>query len=78
MVLFAMSADLEAAAARLRTALELAELAAAIMEQNLRRRHPEASDEEIQRLLLRWLHTRPGAEHGDCVGRPIPLSRFGV
>jgi hypothetical protein len=73
-----MSLDSDAAAARLRTALELAELATLMMEQNLRRRHPAASDPEIRRLLGIWQRTRPGAEDGDCVGRPIPLSRFRV
>ena len=74
----AMSLDSDAAAARLRTALELSELATRMMEQNLRRRHPAASNTEIRKLLGIWQRTRPGAEDGDCVGRPIALSRFGV
>lgn len=62
-------------AERLRIALELTELAEQMMEQNLRRAHPEATDDEIERLLLEWLHARPGAEHGDAWGRPVPWPR---
>ena len=57
-------------AAKLRAALELHEVGVALMRQNLRRRHPEASAEQIERLLDAWLQVRPGAEHGDGVGRP--------
>ena len=42
------------------------------MRQNLRRRHPEADEAEIERGLAAWLRHRPGAEHGDAVGRPCP------
>ena len=56
--------------ARMRMAFDLYETAEAMMRQNLRRRHPEASEAEIERLLDAWLHHRPGAEHGDAVGRP--------
>ena len=43
----------------------------------LRREHPDATDDEIDALLIAWLETRPGAEHGDACGRPItwPPSR---
>jgi hypothetical protein len=41
-----------------------------IMRQNLRRTFPTATPEEIEHHLLVWLHERPGAEHGDAVGRP--------
>jgi hypothetical protein len=41
-----------------------------IMRQNLRRRFPTATPEEIENRLVVWLHERPGAEHGDAVGRP--------
>jgi hypothetical protein len=37
----------------------------------LRREYPDATDEEIEGLLVTWLRTRPGAEHGDGWGRPI-------
>jgi hypothetical protein len=51
-------------------ALDLHDTGVDLMRQNLRRRHPGASGQEIERLLLAWLHERPGAEHGDAVGRP--------
>ena len=41
------------------------------MRQNLRRRHPELAEVEIDRLLAESLLHRPGAEHGDAVGRPV-------
>jgi hypothetical protein len=40
-----------------------------MMRQNLRRLHPAADDDAIEELLRDWLRTRPGAEHGDGVGR---------
>ncbi len=42
--------------------------------QSLRRSNPEASDEEIEQRLQRWLLDRPGAEHGDSPGRRVDLS----
>lgn len=41
--------------ARMRATLDLYQLAEDVMRQNLRRRHPGASDAEIERLLLSWL-----------------------
>lgn len=58
---------------RLRQALELFDEGMALMRQNLRRRHPQATEEEIERRLHAWLRTRPGAEHGDGWGRPRRL-----
>lgn len=55
----------------LRTTFELFETGVALMRQNLRRRHPGLADAEIDRMLADWLHHRPGAEHGDAVGRPV-------
>jgi len=46
-----------------------------LMREGLRRKHPLASDAEISDLLAAWLRTRPGAEHGDGVGRPIQWPR---
>jgi hypothetical protein len=57
-------------AEKLRAALELHEVGVALMRQNLRRRNPDASTADIEELLSGWLRTRPGAEHGDAVGRP--------
>lgn len=58
----------------LRTALDLFEAGVQLMRQNLRRAHAHATDEEIDALLHAWLHHRPGAEHGDCPGRPIEIA----
>ena len=67
----------EVMAARLRTALDLCELGEAMRRAQLRREHPDATDKEIETLLVAWLETRPGSEHGDAWGRSIswPPSR---
>ena len=59
--------------ARLREALRMHDEGVALMRQNLRRRHADASDEAIEEMLLAWLRERPGAEHGDGEGRPRPI-----
>jgi hypothetical protein len=41
--------------ARFRILLELYELSEAVMRQNLRRRHPHATDEEIETGVRAWL-----------------------
>ena len=56
---------------RLRMALDLFETAQQIMVQNLRRRHPNLDDAQIEQRMVEWRHRRPGAEFGDGVGRPI-------
>ena len=56
--------------ARMRMAFELYEMAEQMKRQNLRRRHPGASEEEIDRAIQEWLRRRPGAELGDGPGRP--------
>jgi hypothetical protein len=58
-------------AERLRTALDLCALGEAVRLAQLRREHPDATDAEIEAMLVAWLRTRPGAEHGDAWGRPI-------
>jgi hypothetical protein len=57
-----------------RTALELFETGLDLMRENLRRNHPGASEEQIERLLHEWLLERPGAESGDCVGRAVDVN----
>ena len=57
-----------------RMALDLFETGVDVMRQNLRRRHPEAHDEEIERLLGEWLRQRPGAEFGDCPGPTVEVN----
>lgn len=53
---------------RMRLTFDLFEAAEQMMRLNIRRRYPEADPEEIERRLTEWLHTRPGAEHGDASG----------
>ena len=57
-----------------RTTLDLFETGLDLMRQNLRRSHPEAGEEDIERRLHEWLLDRPGAESGDCPGRPVDLT----
>ena len=63
---------------RFEVALELSELAEEVMRANLRRRHPAATSEQIEDMLVAWFADRPGAEHGDAAGRPVDLSRFAL
>jgi len=63
------------AAARVRTALDLYEIAEGLVRQRLRREQPNASDDEIEELVTDWRLTRPGAEEGDAPGRRRPLLR---
>ncbi len=57
-----------------RTTLDLFGTGVDLMRQNLRRNHPEANEDEIDRKLRQWLQERPGAESGDCVGRLVDMS----
>lgn len=68
--------DEETPGERLALTFEMFEFGVEMMAANLRRRHPEASPEEIERLLEAWLAERPGAEFGDGPGEPVPLARF--
>jgi hypothetical protein len=61
-------------AASFRTTLDLFETGVNLMRQNLRRRHPGATDVEIERRLREWLHERPGADSGDCPGRTVDVN----
>ena len=54
---------------RFRLALQLHDEGVRLMRQNLRRAHPEESEEQIDRRLGAWLADRPGAPYGDGVGR---------
>jgi hypothetical protein len=69
-------ADEETLADRLALTFELFEFGVEMMAANLRRRHPGATPDEIERLLEAWLAERPGAELGDGIGVPVPLARF--
>ena len=56
-------------------AFELHELAEAMVRQNWLRRHPGATADEVEAAVGAWLANRPGAEFGDCEGRPIAWPR---
>ena len=70
-----MPSDSAKAAERLRLALDLFAVGEAMMRQNLRRKHPDASGAEIEAWLAAWLRERPGAEDGDAPGRRVPWPR---
>jgi hypothetical protein len=63
----------EMAARTFRLTLELFDFGVQLMRQNLRRSDPQADEEDIERRLGVWLRERPGAEHGDCPGRPVDV-----
>ena len=65
------------AAERVRLALDLYEVGERMMRQQLRRRFADADPAAVERMLVSWLRTRPGAEHGDGVGRPATWPRSG-
>ena len=66
-----MPSDVSSIAEAFRATLDLCETGVGLMRQNLRRRHPEAANEDVERLLRAWLLDRPGAEYGDCPGLPV-------
>lgn len=53
---------------RMQVTFDLYELAESMMRQNLRRRFPRESQEQIELRLQAWLRDRPGAERGDAGG----------
>ena len=57
-----------------RATLDLFQTGIDLMRQNLRRRHPEAAEEDVERLLHEWLIHRPGAESRRLSGRPADVS----
>jgi len=67
-----METRLEAAARRLRLALDLFGTGERLMRQRLRRAHPGLSAGDLELRLVEWLQTRPGAELGDSPGMPAP------
>ena len=60
---------------KLRLALMMSSEGFDMKRQQLRRRFPDADDEEIDQRFHDWLQERPGAEHGDGVGRPVSWPR---
>ncbi len=59
--------------ARLRIAFDLYDLGEQMMRARLKREHPTWTSAQVQAAIERWLRERPGAEFGDCPGRPITL-----
>lgn len=57
---------------RMELAFDLYRVAEEMKRQNLRRQNPDATEEEIEEGVRDWLRRRPGAKHGDGVGRPRP------
>ena len=51
-----------------RLALEMYEFGERMYRASLRRRHPDASEAEIARMLRAWRQSRPGAPSGDADG----------
>jgi hypothetical protein len=62
-------------ATRFRVACELSDAAIQLVRARLRRQHPEATDDQLSRMVDAWLETRPGAEQGDGVGRLVAWPR---
>jgi hypothetical protein len=48
--------------ARMQATLELHQFARDVMRQNLRRRHPEENDEQIEGRLRDWLRKKPSTD----------------
>lgn len=57
-------------AERLRVTFDLVETGLALQRQNIRRRHPAASEAEIDRRLDEWLGDRPPDSPGRRIDRP--------
>lgn len=61
---------------RLHAVFDLYELAEQMMRMKIRRRHPELTDEEVERRLIRWLEKRPDHDlESEPVGGAQPLRR---
>jgi hypothetical protein len=67
--------DAAAVTERFRVALDLFAAGEGMMRRRIRREHPELNAAAIEARLADWLRTRPGAEHGDAVGRQVPWPR---
>lgn len=65
-----VSQDPRAVAERLRSALDLMEAGTALMQQKVRREHPELSADELDALVRGWLCGRPADAPGRLVSWP--------
>lgn len=70
-----MQSDDHAAAERLRMAADPFQAGLLMMRQNLLRRHPGISDEELRIRLRAWLAERPGGDIADGQGRRVTWPR---
>jgi hypothetical protein len=63
--------------ARAEMTFDLCETAEQIMRQNIRRRHPELGDDEVEERVVEWLRHRP---EGSSYGRPSKkwAAKFGL
>ena len=67
--------DALTASEKLLLACHLSDAAIEMKRAQLRRQHPDISGKRIDELLEAWLRERPGAEHGDGIGRPVEWPR---
>ncbi len=67
---------MENAVDRFQLVMELRRIGERAFVHKLQKKHPELSQQQINEELSRWYRVRPGAEHGDGVGRVGDLSRF--
>lgn len=55
-----------------RLALDLYEAGEVMMRQNLRRRHPDAGEDEIEAMIVRWLMDKPSHAEVEGFRRRVP------
>jgi hypothetical protein len=65
----------ELVAERFRLTLDIFEFGERLLRQKLRRKHPQATEAELEAGIVEWLQRRPGAEQGDGEGRPVSWPR---
>ncbi len=68
--------SMENGVAKFQILMELRRLGERAFLYKLREKHPEFSQDQINEELNNWYRIRPGAEHGDGVGRIGDLFRF--
>jgi hypothetical protein len=59
----------------LEVVFELLDLAEGMVAARYRRQHPGAAQAEVDAAVRAWLRDRPGAPHGDAVGRRVAWPR---
>ena len=66
--------ELSTPTVRMRVAFELADLAYEMKRQQFRRKHPEATEAQLDQWMAEWHQVRPGAEYGDASGPDFRIS----